>query len=1540
MKANTGIKKLFSLLLCCCMLLSMNSPAYATENVEPPQCTHGEATAPVAATCITPGNENVTCPVCEQPMDNEIPATGVHSYVDGKCTCGAEESKSAVCTMNNDCTLTEGHSEGCLKAASAVSDPICECDIKCTDENKNADCEVCGNTSDFTLCIGMEPVDTSDCTGLGSCQAENHIEKCLSLCICQELCTSMEYRNDCPVCKKGDGFNLCQICICVAHCTEANNGCNVCRVEHNACMGQCTKAEGCTAEKHDFNCPEAAVKEKVKPRFSYSKVSAEELKNIFGDLGLQSGLTYTTADTVDDAINGGYGDWEAEFYLSFGGFDGTISLNGCAVAGMIGPFKQHIPVDDDSMILSAGSRIAIIDSLKQLAGWTSFNVTYSLVCEFSDDGTMFVCGIKINEELLNKYPNFRVTLDLVLNPPAGVNEAPLLLHSENLNVSKLTGNGDIAAKIEGPDGTVEYDTFESALENASDNATISLMDALEYDTELKLENKTLNLNGYSFDGAVEGTVSVGGGTWNGMVCPENTENKSSFLFASDDGVFVSDGSNITSVTSGTVELLKETDAASIQFAKDVELIIAKDIALTVTGNVELGTSKISGDGKIVLMNAASLFRRLLKNTVLDSNSPTLTVDEKLPEGTVVSGVDGMAVTCSAEGGKYVYRLAPTVAKIGETPYASLQEAINNVKDGETIVLTDTITENVTVTQKAGVKFTIDGKGNTMAGSITVDGKSARYPTAGVTIKDINFNAESIKGDAFVNLGVSGNNNTRYTSNVAVQGCSFTGSGKVGIKSYTGGDTNLTVTGCTANAGTHSLVQVDNIEGKLIISGNKVYSKNGINLNSSANVEITGNDIRVSGYAVRTGATSGTGVTPTIVLSGNTLATDNSEGDAVIIVRKTTESANINMSNNSVSGDTHISGNTDATTISADANYWDGKDAPVVDGADVDVLSYYVDKERTQLAAGSAAVAEIGNTPYPSLQEALASVKDGETIKLLQDVELSSTLIIGDPNGAFNKIGININGNGQTIKAVGTGWDDNMWLVDVTYNAAISNLTFDGGNTGCKGVQFYTSNSSLTNVVIKNISADKWGYTDYALHSNASNVTLSGVSFVDCKHGHVIADMGSSTGRDETVVNATGSVSGATVILNTPEAKVTATQGGLTVLKGSDASVTDHVIVYSNGSYVLIVPVAQVGETLYESLDEAIAAAADGGTVKLLADAGNITVSENITLDPNGNAVGNITVAGGKTLTMAADDLPVTVKGSVKVGSNTFTLSDFAALSEDTSGNLVITPVDGCTVSLNGRAVELAGQNSMSIASNGTATFPAGSTVALSSEYAVYVASSGAQLDKNGKLTLMPAEATDMTGESFGYAVTIMTQIKDGTASNFAVLSPLDSEDGSPYMMTITLDSDGEPVYDCPDTKEAPIVDDEADGKDYLKFLRADKYFYKYGASRMYFTCNGFMDCLKSIKVDGKELSSRTDYILDRGSTIVTLRNGYLKELALGKHTLTLTYEDGQSISAEFTVGETPATGDSGYGVFAAGMGLSLMGLLAVLFILKKKRANG
>ena len=245
--------------------------------------------------------------------------------------------------------------------------------------------------------------------------------------------------------------------------------------------------------------------------------------------------------------------------------------------------------------------------------------------------------------------------------------------------------------------------------------------------------------------------------------------------------------------------------------------------------------------------------------------------------------------------------------------AQLQNALNFAKDGETIIITKDITGDVTAEQKANVKITIEGNNHIFAGVLLVDGKSATYTTAGLTIKNLNFKAESISKDACIRLG-DGTSATRYTCNVTVEGCTFDVPGAVGVKSYTGGDKNLTIEGCTATTNAHSLIQAKGIDG-VLIEGCYVYSKNGMNFNNSDNVTIQSTIADVRGYATRFGEGSSADSRAEIYsIKDCTLKSACEDGDAVIILRGTAANATLTIESTTIEGTLEITNNAAGATV--------------------------------------------------------------------------------------------------------------------------------------------------------------------------------------------------------------------------------------------------------------------------------------------------------------------------------------------------------------------------------------------------------------------------------------------------------------------------------------------------------------------------------------------------------------------------------------------------------------------------------------------------
>ena len=407
---------------------------------------------------------------------------------------------------------------------------------------------------------------------------------------------------------------------------------------------------------------------------------------------------------------------------------------------------------------------------------------------------------------------------------------------------------------------------------------------------------------------------------------------------------------------------------------------------------------------------------------------------------------------------------------------TLAEIKNMLAAGETTIrFACDINGDLTIVQAPDVKITIDGMGNRFNGVITVDGKSGTYTTAGLTIKNVNFQAESISADACIRLG-DGTNATRYTCNVTVENCTFDVPGAVGVKSYTGGDKNLTIKNSTATAKAHSLVQAKGIDG-ILVEKCVVNSKNGLNFNNSTNVTVDGCTVDVKGYAVRFGESSGgSGAAETYIIENSTLKSANDDGDATIILRGTADNSTLTITKTTIEGAVKFANTAANATVIVDG-------ATVVCNAD-------------QLVAAL---------------EAKKDVLFGCNIKV-------------DPanmSNAYGKTGINvkygqtIDGNGYTLDIRGAGgtWDSGI----NTTGGIIKNITVTGSFRGIfiNHTSDYSEKVVLENVVIGGNGTVYTISCDQGLYQGieATNCTFNGwtsfaktvgeAKFVDCTFGEGI-----------------------------------------------------------------------------------------------------------------------------------------------------------------------------------------------------------------------------------------------------------------------------------------------------------------------------------------------------------------------------------------------------------------------------------------------------
>ena len=105
--------------------------------------------------------------------------------------------------------------------------------------------------------------------------------------------------------------------------------------------------------------------------------------------------------------------------------------------------------------------------------------------------------------------------------------------------------------------------------------------------------------------------------------------------------------------------------------------------------------------------------------------------------------------------------------------------------------------------------------------------------------------------------------------------------------------------------------------------------------------------------------------------------------------------------------------------------------------------------------------------------------------------------------------------------------------------------------------------------------------------------------------------------------------------------------------------------------------------------------------------------------------------------------------------------------------------------------------------------------------------------------------------------------------------------------------------------------------------------------------NGAFSEFVGVKVDGKSVGEKY-YTVKEGSTIVTLKAGYLNTLTVGSHTLEIIWTDG-SASTAFTVSaqtvvESPQTGDNSMmALWIAVLFVSGIGVMGTTIYIRKKK---
>ena len=632
----------------------------------------------------------------------------------------------------------------------------------------------------------------------------------------------------------------------------------------------------------------------------------------------------------------------------------------------------------------------------------------------------------------------------------------------------------------------------------------------------------------------------------------------------------------------------------------------KDIDVTITGGTYTATAAVyqtnvqgTGSENVTVSIKSGTF----KGAVSAETNNTVAISG----GTFSSAVkeeycaDGYIPKDNGDG-TYGVKAGVYVAKVDNVKYETLQEAINAAKGGSTVRLLANVALTETAVFPAGKTVHL----NLVGHNITATGTALRIN--GTT--DIQSTGSNGIIESTGNVAVAVGNNASLTVYSGTlkgrEGAVITGT-STGAKIEIRKNATLIATDNAVIAGNGS--KRDGKPNTILVKGSTFiggiestgYIACGIYAPWNDNVTVSGGTFNITngaGIVARAGTVKVTGGTfnCTGTAEGYVGDSKNMVPCAALVFDKAanypalTESSQILVSGGSFSTDPAANGATLA----------DGYVATQTDGM------YKVAKANP--------VAAIGDVKYDTLQAAITAAqdtKDGATITLLTDINTSSYYEVkGENPVTIDLAGHNITGSGisglfyvtakgdLTIKGEGTvtAVEDNGAAMAVWVRSPIAKVTLEGGTytqqiTNTADPHFDLIYVERGNVYVKG-GTYKGVTPDWTLNckdeyyqSKEANIEVTGGTFVGFDPANNKAE-----GENTNFVPA-----------------------GYVSTMGAD------------GNFVVTeVKVAEVNGVAYATLSEAIAAAKDGDTVKLLRDINtpeiSYMISKSLTIDLNGMTV--------------------------------------------------------------------------------------------------------------------------------------------------------------------------------------------------------------------------------------------------------------------------------------------------------------------------------
>ena len=742
-------------------------------------------------------------------------------------------------------------------------------------------------------------------------------------------------------------------------------------------------------------------------------------------------------------------------------------------------------------------------------------------------------------------------------------------------------------------GTITYNNsklmFDGVEMTANGHSGIETNGSNTNDT-VTLKNSTLNVpNGYGIYFPSSGTLTIDNSKINAQTMGVQVCSGSLNISGAGTAITVSGDGIDKTINDGAIE-----DSAAISIVNRIGYKGLDEI------KVEGGTFTANGTN-------AAVKAYDWDNTNKTESDFTQAAKVSVSGGTFSSEVDkslcakGYIPTKNADG-TYGVKEGKYVAEIGSQGYESLQAAIDAAQDGQTVTLLADATEDVVISKS----ITLDLGGKTLTN--TNAGKATISVTSGtVTVK----NGNVVGGNDYYNIEAKK-------------------------------DANLTLTDVTATAGNTGSSMIDNWGTLTITSGTYTGGLNVVKSEEDSKLTITGGTFELSyatnGYTgvifaygdttisggefIQSLTTTGRWNHPTVVLTGvvegHTAITRVTGGH---FVNKMSGESIFRGVGKATSDNFKVSGGTFNKSI---------PDAYCADG-----FIPTKNADGTYGVKEGQYVAEIGSKKYETLADAIRLAAKGRTITLLADVEQNTQLTI-------NK-SITLDLNGKTIRNTADIWGDKAnAILSITNGAKVTitgNGTIDAKENDCYTINVVKGDLTIENgTFYGNVSVvqmeegtlsvkggtfdlhQKWeGSSKYLINcideayvDGSANVAISGGTFV---------------GFDPNV-SPEQKVDGKTPSFAAPGVGITKNENGsFTAVDGMTAQILDK-----DGNSV----------NAYSTLAEAINAAQDGQTVRLLADVteSNIKVNANITIDLNKMTVtGSFVTYGEVTIQNGTIDVP-------------------------------------------------------------------------------------------------------------------------------------------------------------------------------------------------------------------------------------------------------------------------------------------------------------